>query len=87
MQRNSGLRPSMGSMADSSALAALQSENARLIALLDAHGIEWRLPQSTAVVAREPETAKLSTAAKIALFRRLFRVLHIDDVVKDNAAI
>lgn len=60
-------------MADSSALAALKSENARLIALLDAHGIEWRLPQSTAVVAREPETAKLSTAAKIVLFRRLFR--------------
>jgi hypothetical protein len=60
-------------MADSSALAALQSENARLIALLDAHGIEWRLPQSTAVVAREPEAAKLSTTAKIALFRRLFR--------------
>ncbi|ATE62594.1 TOTE conflict system archaeo-eukaryotic primase domain-containing protein [Thauera sinica] len=60
-------------MGDSSALAALQSENARLIALLDAHGIEWRLPQSTAVVAREPETAKLSTTAKIALFRRLFR--------------
>ena len=60
-------------MADSSALAALKSENARLIALLDAHGIEWRLPQSTAVVAREPETAKLSAAEKIALFRRLFR--------------
>lgn len=27
-----------------SSLQALQSENARLIALLDDHGIEWRLP-------------------------------------------
>lgn len=53
-------------MADSSALAALEAENARLIALLDAHGIEWRLPPSSAVRAdREPEPAKLSTAEKI----------------------
>lgn len=61
-------------MADSSAFAALEAENARLIALLDAHGIEWRLPPSSAVRAdREPEPAKLSTAEKIGLFRRLFR--------------
>ena len=61
-------------MADSSALAALKAENARLIALLDAHGIEWRLPPSSAVRAdREPEPAKLSTEEKIGLFRRLFR--------------
>ena len=56
-----------------SAISALQAENARLTALLDAHGIDWRLPQSTAVVAREPEPSRLTTAEKVALFRRLFR--------------
>jgi hypothetical protein len=30
-------------MADSSELAAIQAENARLIALLESHGIEWRV--------------------------------------------
>ena len=56
-----------------SVIAALQAENARLTALLDAHGIDWRLPQPTAVVAREPEPSRLTTAEKVALFRRLFR--------------
>lgn len=54
-------------------LARLQAENARLIALLDLHGIEWRLPQSVAPVTREPEPQRLSPAEKVALFRRLFR--------------
>jgi hypothetical protein len=31
-------------MADLDRLAALQAENARLIALLESHGIEWRRP-------------------------------------------
>ncbi|OGB68693.1 MAG: DEAD/DEAH box helicase [Burkholderiales bacterium RIFOXYC12_FULL_65_23] len=56
-----------------SVIAALQAENARLTALLDAHGIDWWLPQSTAVVAREQEPSPLTTAEKVALFRRLFR--------------
>ncbi len=56
-----------------SVIAALQAENARLTALLDAHGIDWRLPQSSPVVAREPEASRLTTAEKVALFRRLFR--------------
>jgi hypothetical protein len=56
-----------------SAIAALQAENARLTALLDAHGIDWRLPQPSPVVAREPEPSRLTTAEKVALFRRLFR--------------
>ena len=60
-------------MNDVSELARLQAENARLIALLDSHGIEWRSPQSVATVAREPERSRLSTAEKVALFRRLFR--------------
>jgi len=54
-------------------LEALQAENARLIALLEAHGIDWRLPQPAAAVAQEPEPSMLSTAEKVTLFRRLFR--------------
>jgi hypothetical protein len=55
-------------------LEGLRSENARLIALLKSHGIEWRLPpQPIAVGGQEPEQSKLSTAEKVALFRRLFR--------------
>ncbi|HMS04919.1 MAG TPA: DEAD/DEAH box helicase family protein [Burkholderiaceae bacterium] len=54
-------------------LAALRAENARLIALLEAQGIEWRLPQPITLVAREQESSRLSTDEKVALFRRLFR--------------
>lgn len=54
-------------------LAALRAENARLIALLEAQGIEWRLPQPATVVAREQECSRLSTTEKVTLFRRLFR--------------
>lgn len=59
-------------------LAALQAENARLIALLEDHGIEWRLPPEEippepAPAAPEIEPSRLSTAEKVALFRRLFR--------------
>jgi superfamily II DNA or RNA helicase len=67
-------------MIDRDQLASLQSENARLIALLDSHGVEWRLPQQPtppehAPPVQEPEPApsRLSTAEKVALFRRLFR--------------
>ena len=54
------------------------AENARLIALLDGHGIEWRLPPkptspATAPPVLEAEPSRLSTAEKVALFRRLFR--------------
>ena len=54
-------------------IATLRAENDRLTALLESHGIEWRAPQSVVVVAREPEPSRLSTADKVALFRRLFR--------------
>ena len=54
-------------------IATLRAETDRLIALLESHGIEWRTPQSAVVVARELEPSKLSTAEKVALFRRLFR--------------
>ncbi len=60
-------------MTDPSAYAVLRAENARLIALLESHGIEWRPPQSPTFVIREPEASRLSTVEKVALFRRLFR--------------
>ena len=51
-------------------LSKLQAENARLIALLESHGIEWR-PSNASPPSTEP--SKLSTGDKVALFRRLFR--------------
>lgn len=50
-----------------------RAENARLIVLLELHGIEWRLPPKPVVPVEEPEPSKLSTDEKVALFRRLFR--------------
>jgi superfamily II DNA or RNA helicase len=58
-------------MADSDELAALRSENRRLIELLESHGIEWRPPSKPAAPPAEP--SRLSTEEKVALFRRLFR--------------
>ncbi len=59
-------------MTDADALAMLRAENARLTALLDAHGIAWRLPpQAQTPTAAEP--SRLTTDAKVALFRTLFR--------------
>ena len=60
-------------MANRDDLAALEAENIRLIALLEAHGIEWRLPPSAVHGVQETEPYRLSTAEKVALFRRLFR--------------
>ncbi|MHB8551746.1 MAG: TOTE conflict system archaeo-eukaryotic primase domain-containing protein, partial [Acidiferrobacterales bacterium] len=63
-------------MSESDAWAAVHKENARLIALLEAHGIEWRLVPESEVdqpSPLEPESTRLSTDDKIALFRRLFR--------------
>lgn len=61
-------------MNDPNPLAALQSENARLIALLEANNIEWRLQlDSVPAIFTETEPSRLSTAEKINLFRRLFR--------------
>jgi hypothetical protein len=53
-------------------LAALQFENERLTALLDAHAIDWRQRPLPAPV-QEPEPARRTTAEKVALFQRLFR--------------
>jgi len=61
-------------MAEQETLAAVQAENARLIALLESHGIEWRLsPSQPAPGAAAPEPSRLSTTEKVTLFRRLFR--------------
>ena len=55
-------------------LEDLRVENARLIVLLESHGIEWQLPpQPIAATIHDPEPTRLSTAEKVALFRRLFR--------------
>ena len=80
--------PSTGAMTERANLQALQAENARLVALLESHGIAWR---STSTAAAQPPTltaraqaslptpaaqaprTNLSTAQKLALFRRLFR--------------
>jgi hypothetical protein len=65
----------MGLMADQITSEWLRAENARLIALLEAHNIEWRVPPEPPpnTVSIEPELSALSTIEKVALFRRLFR--------------
>jgi superfamily II DNA or RNA helicase len=59
-------------MIDTDDLATLRAENARLTALLDEHGIAWRLPPEPAM---QPaiEPSRLTTDEKVALFRNLFR--------------
>jgi superfamily II DNA or RNA helicase len=54
-------------------LTALQLENARLISLLESHGIEWLIPPPPEIPVQEPEPSRLTTGEKVALFRRLFR--------------
>lgn len=56
--------------AEQSELTKLQPENARLIALLKAHGIQWQLPPEPEA---EPEPPPLTTDKKIKLFHQLFR--------------
>jgi superfamily II DNA or RNA helicase len=58
-------------MPDQELLTKLQAENARLIALLESRGIEWRPPSASFALA--PEPSKLSTGEKVTLFRSLFR--------------
>lgn len=64
-------------------LQALRAENAQLVALLEAHGIAWRASPAAAprsaraapspVATQSSAQPALSTADKVALFRRLFR--------------
>lgn len=61
-------------MTDRDQLTELQAENARLVALLESHGIEWRLlSKPAATPSHELEISHLSKEEKVALFRRLFR--------------
>jgi superfamily II DNA or RNA helicase len=61
--------------ADPDSHARLLAENARLAALLDAHGIEWRIAdRTTPRYTAEPAIGQVDFSAdeKIAMFRRLF---------------
>lgn len=63
-------------MTEHDPLTALRAENVRLVALLEANGIEWRLPpepESVPLISTAAEPSRISTDEKIALFRRLFR--------------
>ena len=71
----------MGPMTERKAFEALQADNARLVALLESHGIAWHAPPAAASqaapTASVPAPASpghsLSTAEKVASIRRLFR--------------
>jgi hypothetical protein len=54
-------------MSEPSALINLQTENARLIALLEAHGIEWRIPQKlrNQEINREVKTVKVPSSFRL----------------------
>lgn len=65
--------PSEGSTSEPDSLAVLQAENERLIALLEANGIAWRLTPEPTTSPPQPESSRLSTEAKVALFRRRFQ--------------
>ncbi len=60
-------------MVERDPLVVLEAENARLIALLEANGIQWHVPTEPMAVASNPEPSRLSTDEKVVLFRRLFR--------------
>lgn len=54
--------------------AELKPENSRLIALLEANDIQWRMQQpERSSPASLPAPSRLSTVQKSALFRRSFR--------------
>lgn len=50
----------------------LRAENSRLIALLESHNIDWRLPQTPSATPKAASSS-LTTENKVALFRRLFQ--------------
>jgi superfamily II DNA or RNA helicase len=56
-----------------SILEILRGENARLMALLETHGIEWRIPsQVIAGQVLDQSPSRFSTTEKVMLFRQLF---------------
>lgn len=62
----------MASTPEPDPLAALRAENARLVRLLEAHGIPWRTAPPSPMPA-ETAPSRLSTEEKVELFGRLFR--------------
>lgn len=59
-------------MSEEDVTAKLRAENARLIALLEAHGIDWHLP--VRIPTRQIEVSQqFDTTGKLALFQSLFR--------------
>jgi len=54
-------------------IGRLQRENARLIALLDANGIDWREPAPLTIQAAVPTQQRLNAEQRVALFSNLFR--------------
>jgi len=69
------LIPKAQPVTDPELLDALKAENARLIALLDAHGINWQPPAEPAFISLTPieSSHALDTQSKVALFRSLFK--------------
>ena len=65
--------PGTESMIERDPLSELKAENARLIALLEANGIQWRASLEHVLPVSMPESLRLSTDEKVALFRRLFQ--------------
>lgn len=60
---------------ESDEIKRLRAANARLIALLESHDIDWQNDSAPTAQSASPpsEPSILSTAEKVALFRRLFR--------------
>ena len=56
-----------------SELERLRAENARLRAVLDAHGIDFQRSLAEPVAPQQSEASRLRTDEKVALFRRLFQ--------------
>ena len=71
--QNPHLDAPAGTIGEQDSLAALGQENARLVALLESHGIAWRLPPEPAPSVPESAPSHFSAETKVALFRRLFR--------------
>jgi hypothetical protein len=71
--QNPHLDAPAGTIGEQDSLAALGQENARLVALLESHGIAWRLPPEPTPPVPGSGPSPFSADAKVALFRRLFR--------------
>lgn len=60
-------------MAEHDPSAELKTENARLVALLEANGMQWHVEPALVLAPSTLESSRFSTGEKVALFRRLLR--------------